>query len=108
MKNKTFKIVALLLVATVGLFVLSKSKKSQENKLTLSDESSKNIEEQIATTSSEKPLSFSQKTGNSEVFLTFTYNGKDFTKQLTGPTVRCVPSSITKEEFIEAYNAYLL
>lgn len=107
MKNKTFKIVALLLVASVGLFVLSKNKKSQENKLTLSDESSKTIEEQIATTSSEKPLSFAQKTGISN-FLTFSYNGKDFTKQLTGPTVRSVPTSITKEEFIEAYNAYLL
>lgn len=109
MKNKNIKIVALLIIAAVGIFALSTTKKSSNNSV-LTDNASnpKTLEDNLTNASSEKPFVFDKKTENPDVFLSFSYNGKEYVKQLTGPTVRSTPTVITKEEFENEYSKYLL
>lgn len=107
MKNKNIKILGLLLIATIGLIALYKSKKSD----TISEsvvEKENDLETLLSKATVENPFTFSKKQGNDGLSTEYVFNGKIFTKQLMGPNVRTVPSEISKEEFVEAYNAYLL
>lgn len=107
MKKNSIKIVALLAVAAIGIFALYKSKKSEP--LIESKEIKQNdLEKLLSEATPEKPFTFSKKTETSGVTMDYVYNGKLYTKQLMGATVRSTPKEITKEEFVEAYNAYLL
>lgn len=107
MKNKNIKIIALLAVAAIGIFALYKSKKS-EPLIETKNSQNNDLEDLLSKATSEKPFSFSKKTETSGVTMDYVYNGKLYTKQLMGATVRSTPIEISKEEFVEAYNAYLL
>lgn len=107
MKNKNIKIIALLLVATVGLVALYRSKKSETITESVSVKEN-DLETLLSEATSEKPFSFSKKTDNPEASMVYVFNGTNYIKLLTVPNVRSVPVNITKEEFVEAYNAYLL
>lgn len=107
MKKNSIKIIALLAVATIGIFALYKSKKS-EPLIETKDSKNNDLEDLLSKATPKEPFTFSKKQGNDGLSTQYVFNGKIFTKQLMGPNIRSVPSSITKEEFIEAYNAYLL
>lgn len=107
MKNKNIKIIALLLVATVGLVALYRSKKSETITESVSVKEN-DLETLLSEATSENPFFFYKKTDNPEVSMSYVFNGTKYTKQLMGPSVRSIPVNITKEEFVEAYNAYLL
>ena len=107
MKKNSIKIIALLAVAAIGIFALYKSKKSD----TISEsvvEKENDLETLLSKATVENPFSFKPKSENDSLSTQYVFNGKIFTKQLMGPNVRTVPSEISKEEFVEAYNEYLL
>lgn len=107
MKKNSIKIIALLAVATIGIFALYKSKKS-EPLIETKDSKNNDLEDLLSKATSKEPFRFSKKTETSGFTMDYVYNGKLYTKKLMGANVRSTPIEITKEEFVEAYNAYLL
>lgn len=107
MKNKTLKIVALLAIASIGIFALYKSKKS-EPLIETKNSQNNDLEGLLSKATPKEPFRFSKKTETSGFTMDYVYNGKLYTKKLMGANVRSTPREITKEEFVEAYNAYLL
>lgn len=107
MKKNSIKIVALLAVAAIGIFALYKNKKSETITESVSVKEN-DLETLLSEATTKKPFRFSKKTETSGFTMDYVYNGKLYTKKLMGPNVRSTPIEITKEEFVEAYNAYLL
>jgi hypothetical protein len=104
MKNKNFKIAALLALALVGALALNKVNKNNKEKAKMLE----SIKTDLPTATPENPLTFTVQGESKDLNIRYTFDGKKYMKFLQSPLVRAAPQEITKEEFESAYNAFLL
>jgi len=99
MKKTVVKALAVVGLLAIGGFVAFKMNQHKKDKSSLNNLTISDLKKKVPTEFS-VIVDEAKSTGTK-----FWTDGKDFFKQLTGPTVKSKPETISEDEYLKAYSA---
>lgn len=100
MKNKHLKVIGLVGLAIIGMLALNRLYNQKQGK--------ELVDKGLTEATPENPLTITVDGESKDVKTVYIYNGKTYTKQVVGPMIKSRPIEITKAEFDDAYQKFLL